>query len=84
MSTVVSRTQTTEDDITNEALRRVQGTPDPRTRELMVSLIKHLHMFVKEVQLTEAERAEYEGYVRASKFIAVLKRQARQILASAS
>src|SRR5690349_24161068 len=55
MSTAVSRTQTTEDDITNETLRRVEGTPDPRTREIMVSLIKHLHGFVKDVQLTEAE-----------------------------
>src|SRR4051812_22190309 len=55
MSTVVSRSQTTEDDITNEALRRVQGTPDPRLREIMVSLIKHLHAFVKDVQLTEQE-----------------------------
>ena len=55
MSTVVSRTQTTEDDITSEALRRIQGTPDPRTREIMLSLVKHLHAFVKDVQLTEQE-----------------------------
>ena len=33
-----------------------------------------------EGQLTEAERAEYEGYVRANKFVAILQRQARQIL----
>ena len=33
-----------------------------------------------EGKLTEGERAEYEGYVRANKFIAILRRQARQLL----
>jgi hydroxyquinol 1,2-dioxygenase len=46
---------TTEDDITAEVLRRIEGTPDPRLRTIMLSLVKHLHAFVKEVQLTEAE-----------------------------
>lgn len=32
-----------------------------------------------EGQLTEAEREEYAGYVRANKFIAILKRLAREI-----
>ena len=33
--------------------------------------------------LTQAERAEYEGYVRANKFIAILQRQARQLTGTA-
>ena len=33
-----------------------------------------------EGQLTEAERAEYAGYVRANKFVAILQRQARQLI----
>lgn len=37
-----------------------------------------------EGKLTEAERAEYEGYVRANKFVAILKRQARQLVRSQS
>src|SRR4051795_9101138 len=45
----------TEDDLTAEVLARFSGTPDPRLREIMMGLIKHLHAFVKEVQLTEAE-----------------------------
>jgi hydroxyquinol 1,2-dioxygenase len=45
----------TEDDITTEALERFAHTPDPRLREIMLSLIGHLHAFVKEVNLTEAE-----------------------------
>lgn len=32
--------------------------------------------------LSDAERAEYEGYVRANKFIAILRRQARRIAAA--
>jgi hypothetical protein len=35
-----------------------------------------------EDHLTEAERSEYAGYVRANKFIAILQRQARQLIAA--
>src|SRR2546423_9662658 len=45
----------TEDDITAEVLARFSATPDPRLRQIMLSLIGHLHAFVKDVQLTEAE-----------------------------
>ena len=45
----------TEDDLTAEVLARFSGTQDPRLREIMLSLISHLHAFVKEVKLTEAE-----------------------------
>ena len=45
----------TEDDITAEALQRFSQTPDPRLRQIMLSLVRHLHAFVKEVELTEAE-----------------------------
>jgi len=37
-----------------------------------------------EGQLSEAERAEYAGYVRANKFVAILQRQARQLIESQS
>jgi protocatechuate 3,4-dioxygenase beta subunit len=46
---------TTEDDITREVLERFAETPDKRLREIMLSLIGHLHAFVKEVDLSEAE-----------------------------
>jgi len=45
----------TEDDITAEVLARFSATEDPRLRRIMLSLINHLHAFVKEVELTEAE-----------------------------
>jgi protocatechuate 3,4-dioxygenase beta subunit len=50
-----ARRNKTEADITAEVLARFSATPDPRLREIMLSLISHLHAFVKEVQLTEAE-----------------------------
>src|SRR5579863_3929948 len=46
---------TTEDDITAEVLRRFAATKDPRLREIMASLVRHLHGFVKDVNLTEQE-----------------------------
>ena len=45
----------TEDDITAEVLARFADTPERRLRQIMLGLIKHLHAFVKEVELTEAE-----------------------------
>ena len=38
----------------------------------------------KSTELTEDDRAEYAGYVRANKFVAILKRQAQQIANSQS
>ncbi|MST95147.1 MAG: hypothetical protein EXS33_07755 [Pedosphaera sp.] len=37
-----------------------------------------------EGQLNKSEKAEYAGYVRANKFIAILRRQARQLAGSHS
>lgn len=44
-----------EDSLTAEVLRRMENTPDPRLKEVMTSLVKHLHGFVREVRPTEAE-----------------------------
>jgi catechol 1,2-dioxygenase len=41
--------------VTQEALAKLAATPDPRLREIMQSLTRHLHDFVREVRLTEAE-----------------------------
>src|SRR6202030_4092151 len=49
------RRSTTEVDITASVLARFAATPDPRLRQIMLGLIKHLHEFVKEVELTETE-----------------------------
>ena len=39
------------------------GTPDPRLRQLMTALVRHLHAFVKEVELTEDEWAFAVDYL---------------------
>jgi hydroxyquinol 1,2-dioxygenase len=59
-------TTTTEDDITQETLRRFEGTPDPRLRQIVLSLVRHLHGFVKDVQLTEAEWFEAIAFLTAT------------------
>jgi hydroxyquinol 1,2-dioxygenase len=43
------------DLITNEVLERYALTPDPRLREIMLSLVRHIHSFSKEVKLTSDE-----------------------------
>jgi catechol 1,2-dioxygenase len=45
----------TEADVTRDALAVMARTQEPRTREIMVSLVKHLHAFVRDVRLTEVE-----------------------------
>ena len=47
-----------EQDVTAAALAAMERTADPRLREIMVSLIRHLHGFVRDVRLTEAEFRE--------------------------
>ena len=48
------------------ALRAMEGTPDPRLRLLIASLTTHLHAFVQETALTEAE------FERALEFIVAI------------
>ena len=45
----------TEDDLTGEVVARLAATPDPRLREVMTALVRHLHAFASEVRLTEEE-----------------------------
>src|SRR3954453_7240795 len=44
-----------QDTITQAVLARLAHTPDPRLKEIMTSLVQHLHAFAREVKLTEAE-----------------------------
>lgn len=41
--------------LTEVVIKAMQGAADPRSAELMSSLIKHLHAFIKEVKLSEKE-----------------------------
>jgi hypothetical protein len=61
-----------------EAVLRFRAAPKLQAR------IEALAGKSTEGQLTETERAEYAGYVRANKFVAILQRQARQLKKSRS
>src|SRR6516164_6734262 len=43
------------EDVTPAVLAVMQQTTDPRLREIMTSLVSHLHAFVRDVRLTEEE-----------------------------
>jgi hydroxyquinol 1,2-dioxygenase len=42
-------------ELTDAVLARLEGAKDPRFKLVMTSLIRHLHAFVRETELTEAE-----------------------------
>ncbi|QEL23523.1 catechol 1,2-dioxygenase [Bosea sp. F3-2] len=47
-----------QQDVTPAVLEVMERTRDPRLREIMFSFITHLHAFVRDVRLTEAEFRE--------------------------
>jgi hypothetical protein len=55
-----------------------------RADESLQDRIDELACKCNEGALTEAEQSEYEGYVRANNFVAILQAKARKVLASAS
>jgi hypothetical protein len=55
----------------------LEGDPQVRAR------IEELAEKSTEGTLTTGEQAEYGGYIRANKFVAILKRRARELLESA-
>jgi hydroxyquinol 1,2-dioxygenase len=44
-----------ENNITAAVIDRFKNTPDPRLKEIITSLVQHLHDFVRDVEPTEAE-----------------------------
>jgi catechol 1,2-dioxygenase len=55
----------TEKDVTTAVLSELEGAPDPRFREIMGSLVRHLHAFLRETRLTEAEYHRAIGYINS-------------------
>jgi len=45
-------------DVTTAVVAVMERTPDRRLQEIMVSLVRHLHAFVRDVRLTETEFRE--------------------------
>jgi hydroxyquinol 1,2-dioxygenase len=50
-------TYVTEENLTDIVRERWKNIPDPRLREVMGALIKHLHAFVREIEPTQPEWA---------------------------
>jgi len=62
-------------EITAQVLARFDSCENPRLREIMQALVAHLHGFVTDVGLTEAEWAAAIGELTATGHITDDKRQ---------
>src|SRR5882724_934297 len=51
--------------VTDAVVEAVSRAEDPRLREILLSLVRHLHGFVREVRLTEREFQEAVGIIVA-------------------
>jgi protocatechuate 3,4-dioxygenase beta subunit len=47
-----------QNTITDAALEQMSATPDPRLKQIMAALVRHLHAFAREVDLTAEEWLE--------------------------
>jgi len=54
-----------QQDVTGKVLSELQRAPNPRFREIMESLVEHLHAFIRDVQLTEEEFQAACAYINA-------------------
>jgi hydroxyquinol 1,2-dioxygenase len=52
-----------QEDVTDAVLDAFKNTADPRLREILTALVKHLHAFAREVHLTEDEFEQAVQYV---------------------
>lgn len=65
----------TESDLTDIVVNGYAKTSDPRLREILQSLIRHLHAFVRDVRLTEPEWLEGMNFVTNTGRLTVGDRQ---------
>jgi catechol 1,2-dioxygenase len=54
-----------QEDVTKAVVEAFQRIPNPRTREIMTALVKHLHAFARDVHLTEQEFEQAVGIIAA-------------------
>ncbi len=64
-----------QDTITEAVVNRFAHTPDARLKEIMGSLVRHLHGFAREVRLTEGEWAQGIDFLTQTGHITDGKRQ---------
>ena len=54
-----------QEQVTEAVLEEMRRTPDPRVKEILSALVRHLHAFARETRLTEREFEQAVGYVAA-------------------
>lgn len=59
-------TDATSTTVTDEAVNSLAGTADPRLRELLTGLIRHLHAFAREARLTQEEWERAVAFLTAT------------------
>jgi hydroxyquinol 1,2-dioxygenase len=64
-----------ENNITDAVIDRFKNTPDPRLKKVLTSLVKHLHDFVRDVELTEAEWTQAIAFLTRTGQLCTDKRQ---------
>ncbi|MBM0123161.1 intradiol ring-cleavage dioxygenase [Pimelobacter simplex] len=76
MSTPVSaEQQAREQDLVERVLRSFDATADPRLKQVMQALTRHLHAFLREVRLTEAEWETGIGFLTDAGHVTNERRQ---------
>lgn len=64
-----------EQELLDRVVRSFDSCPDPRLRELLVALVRHVHAYIREVRLTEAEWAAAIDFLKRCGDITDDKRQ---------
>jgi len=72
-----------EHTITDAVVDSLRACPDPRLKEILASLARHLHGFVKETRLTEAEWLQGIEFLTATGHMTDAKRQEFILLSDA-
>jgi len=54
-----------QEDVTPVVVEAFKNTSDPRLREILAALVKHLHAFARDVHLTEEEFEKAVGFITA-------------------
>ena len=68
-------TTITEHNITDAVIARLDDCADPRLKEILASLVRHLHGFARETRLTEAEWLKGIEFLTATGHMTDAKRQ---------
>jgi hydroxyquinol 1,2-dioxygenase len=55
-----------DETVTDEVVASLRGTDDPRLRELLAGLVRHLHAFARETRLTQREWERAIGFLTAT------------------